>query len=389
MDIHARKFPSLSRQTPRESDWIPSNPFPKLLKWNQNALRMLLKRQDPTCVSRNQRKGFWWNIFSKWQQEGNFRRQKRCVRIPVKPFVNWLTWNPISFFLWFTIGNHLSSKPNKRVSRFVGAIGSPHAPGTLTSATYALAICLRPMLMHGLNLPDVDPKEAAVQAIAQAMMDVLPGLDANDPSKTTNVFRFYAAVFYSVPSLDPQSGTGIVLPLDVELWAEEFLSRLFVLLENLEGPEAHADQSHTTEKFANAGTFLSKDCVFFDWCIEGFLLKLPKALRLRAIKRIASFLLSTPIPRSSQECEKLCGIMTEVEPAAVVSLIVHPLLQSLLEDLPSTSGSMVLQKARKTLFRTWNERRCLDACAYDADLLEIAFVVYVFERYRRHYGAEF
>ena len=184
-----------------------------------------------------------------------------------------------------------------------------------------------------------DPKEAALQAVAQAMMDVLPGLDANDISKTGTVFRFYASILFNVPSLGITPSKGLTLPLDVELWSEEFLSRILVLLENMEGPEARTDQSHTTETTSSTGTFLGKDVVFFEWCIDGFLLKLPASLQLHAIKRIATFLVASPLPRSSQECEKVCSALVAVNREATERHLVRPLIQALVEELPSCTSA--------------------------------------------------
>lgn len=42
---------------------------------------------------------------------------------------------------------------------------------------------------------------AHVQVVAEAMMAVLPGIDANDEGKTAAVFQFYTAVLSSIPTL--------------------------------------------------------------------------------------------------------------------------------------------------------------------------------------------
>lgn len=214
--------------------------------------------------------------------------------------------------------------------RFVGALESLTATGTLAASVHAFALCIRPMLIHGLQLEDgLEPLEAAFQAIGQGMMDLLPGLDANDTLKTSTVFRFFAAVVFSVPVLDAS------LPLDVELWSEEVLSRIFVLMENLEGPEARTDQSHVTEKTSSEGTFLSRDHVFFDSFLELFLIKLKPSLKLHVIKRIAEFLIFSPFSRLSQESSGICAAMVEADSKATIQYLVRPLIQTLIEDLPT------------------------------------------------------
>lgn len=91
------------------------------------------------------------------------------------------------------------------------------------------------------------------------MMDILPGLDANDTTKTGAVLRFYCAVMFTIPTFDVEKAEAsgfLVLPLDEDLWAEELISRLFILMQNLDAPTHRTDQSHRMEKTSSKGTFL-------------------------------------------------------------------------------------------------------------------------------------
>jgi hypothetical protein len=103
-----------------------------------------------------------------------------------------------------------------------------------------------------------------MQVIAEAMMAVLPGIDANDESKTAAVFQFYTAVLASIPQLrgaadeddaDPAGGSADVLmgggggqpgaagvyrlPLYLEDWVEQVMERLLSLLSNLDTGAGH------------------------------------------------------------------------------------------------------------------------------------------------------
>ncbi|GMH44904.1 hypothetical protein BSKO_12861 [Bryopsis sp. KO-2023] len=231
--------------------------------------------------------------------------------------------------------------------RFQDALESMTATLTLPTSIHALGICVRPLLLSGLSADLTSPgywldgEEVAGQAIARAMMDVLPGLDANDTTKTGAVLRFYCAVMYSIPSLDTEiaeKNGWYVLPLDVELWCEELLSRLFVLMENLDAPAHRTDQSHRTEKTSSKGTFLMHDHVFFDSFTDLLLVKLPVSLRVRAIKRMADFMLTSAVPCVVQECGQLCSSAGEVDPESTMQYIVHPLLEKVLEELPAVQG---------------------------------------------------
>lgn len=125
-------------------------------------------------------------------------------------------------------------------------------------------------------------------------MAVLPGLDANDESKTMATFDFYTAVLSNVPSLAPrpdgddgggggmgyggfeggaggsgrQAGGGgkeegaaqLYLPLYAGEWAGDVLSRTLTLLQNLDsGPTGQraADQGRGGARGGEGGgTFL-------------------------------------------------------------------------------------------------------------------------------------
>jgi proteasome activator subunit 4 len=105
-----------------------------------------------------------------------------------------------------------------------------------------------------------------MQVIAEAMMAVLPGIDANDESKTAAVFQFYTAVLASIPQLrgaaddddadaagggsadvlmmegggGQQGAAGVYrLPLYLEDWVEQVMERLLSLLSNLDTGAGH------------------------------------------------------------------------------------------------------------------------------------------------------
>eukprot|EP00803_Ostreobium_quekettii_P004443 evm.model.scf_1622.1 EVM.evm.TU.scf_1622.1 scf_1622:15-10438(-) len=226
--------------------------------------------------------------------------------------------------------------------RFEEAMESLTATHQLSASIHGLGICVRPMLLAGLHLDGgFDAREAATESIAAAMMEVLPGLDANDQTKTGAVLRFYAAVMFSIPSLEPLSGPAagrLVLPLDVELWAEEVLSRIFALLENMEAPEHRTDQSHTAAKAAVKPTFLMHEYAFFEAFVDQLLLKLPDDLRRHVVKRISGFLLTSCLPSVIKEAGNMCCSASEIDPEATIQFLVKPLIEKILEELPPVSG---------------------------------------------------
>lgn len=62
------------------------------------------------------------------------------------------------------------------VDRFQAALTAVVATHQLPAAINTLAMCVRPMLLSGWG----HPEETAPQVVAEAMMAVLPGIDAND-----------------------------------------------------------------------------------------------------------------------------------------------------------------------------------------------------------------
>jgi hypothetical protein len=89
-----------------------------------------------------------------------------------------------------------------------GALEMVTATHQLVSSIYALGLCARPLLLAGLP-PDPalgqegpPSREAAAQALATAMMQMLPAIDVNDSAKTLVAIRFYMAVLSSVASLE-------------------------------------------------------------------------------------------------------------------------------------------------------------------------------------------
>lgn len=54
------------------------------------------------------------------------------------------------------------------------------------------------MVWHSVSLTTPVLQEAGAQAVANAMVATLPGIDANDPRKTLACFRLYCVVLSSV-----------------------------------------------------------------------------------------------------------------------------------------------------------------------------------------------
>ncbi|KAG2431096.1 hypothetical protein HXX76_009627 [Chlamydomonas incerta] len=108
------------------------------------------------------------------------------------------------------------------LERFRAAVATETATHQLVAATATLALCARPLLLAGYAQPPAAPhptggegggegggelaagedeRETAAQLLSEALMAVIPGLDANDEPKTGAVLQLYVAVMSALPRL--------------------------------------------------------------------------------------------------------------------------------------------------------------------------------------------
>lgn len=87
----------------------------------------------------------------------------------------------------------------------------------------------------------MNPHELACQEIAGAMMQLLPGLDANDQPKTERTICFYLTVFsncVAFTGLDlPREGDEAVIefPMYISDFVTQLLEHLFGVIDALKG----------------------------------------------------------------------------------------------------------------------------------------------------------
>mmetsp|Transcript_1445 Transcript_1445/g.4175 ORF Transcript_1445/g.4175 Transcript_1445/m.4175 type:complete len:1599 (-) Transcript_1445:123-4919(-) len=225
---------------------------------------------------------------------------------------------------------------------FQKALESVTSTHLLVSAIHTLALCVRPLLSAPssavLNedsssggLPTT-LDESAKQLVAEGMMATLPGIDANDPSKTLACFRFYCNVF----SNGPEGGQdGLVLPY-MEEWLDEFLTRVFTMLSNLDssggGSQSYAAGSAGTA--GGDGTFLLEGTSMFRPLMDLLFSHLPKDLQSMSVRRVAQFVTCTTLPDLVNEAMILCNAAVRGCPELTSAEILSPILTATLEELP-------------------------------------------------------
>eukprot|EP00983_Pelagomonas_calceolata_P115696 1160224-Pelagomonas_calceolata.AAC.14 len=85
------------------------------------------------------------------------------------------------------------------ITRFRTAVESQTATHQLAATITCFSKCIRPILLSGWGM-DSDG-ESGVQLLAEALMVLLPGIDANDEQKTMAVMQLYTTALSSLPML--------------------------------------------------------------------------------------------------------------------------------------------------------------------------------------------
>ncbi|KAF6261252.1 hypothetical protein COO60DRAFT_1625449, partial [Scenedesmus sp. NREL 46B-D3] len=213
------------------------------------------------------------------------------------------------------------------LGRFQSALATATAMHQLPASISALALCVRPLLLAGWRTTE----ESTQQVIAEAMMAVLPGIDANDEAKTAAVFQFYTAVLSSIPALhgaaeeedagpvygsaeggcsmegvefgtaggaasggngNGSNGTGAAvyrLPLYLDDWVDQVMERLFTLLGNLDtGPSHRGTDQQAKPELVLQSTHLGKDTMYHSF-FQHLLLRLPSRLADHVVGLLGQF----------------------------------------------------------------------------------------------------
>ncbi|BDA49513.1 probable proteasome activator complex subunit 4 [Coccomyxa sp. Obi] len=213
--------------------------------------------------------------------------------------------------------------------RFQLAIESVTATHQLEAAVMTLSKCVRPLLLTGSLTPlhkDIGIEQlSSGEVLADAMMALLPGLDANDERKTCAVFRFYTTVLSSIPALKAdQPG----LPLPTEAWLEELLSLIFRMLCNLESPEARSDHS------GQNSSFLLDSKSMYRPMVDLLFARLSPELHTFAIRKVGRFLATTSLPSMTAEASVLAQAAAASDATAAAQHILEPLLAQIDAELP-------------------------------------------------------
>ncbi|KAF8058035.1 proteasome activator subunit 4 [Scenedesmus sp. PABB004] len=268
------------------------------------------------------------------------------------------------------------------LGRFQAALATTTAMHQLPTAITSLALCVRPLLLAGWQTAD----ESTAQLVAEAMMAVLPGIDANDEAKTAGVFQFYTAVLGSLPALrglaeedddgggpagmdfegggggagGGRSGSGANgnggiayrLPLYLDDWVEQVMERLFTLLGNLDtGPSHRGTDQQAKPELLLQSTHLGKDTMYHSF-LQHLLLRLPPRLADHVVALLGQFATGTALPTVALEASSMYRSASAARPAASVECVVKPLLAKIRAELPEPGTRSLSRSTEDSL--TWH-----------------------------------
>ncbi|KAG0602531.1 hypothetical protein M758_10G020700 [Ceratodon purpureus] len=230
------------------------------------------------------------------------------------------------------------------VSTFDTALDSITATHQLETALETLAFAARPILLAstrdsrnaGMSPETWESLSKCKRTIVDAMFSTLLGLDANDPPKTLATLELYCSVLSSVGVVGAKEDGGSgALPIDWSKWLDNFLSRLFILLVNLE-------PSTTTGDTEADDAFLTVCGSQYNSLVDILFCRTTPPLYEQALKTVSKFVRSTVLPGAANEIGSLCRAAVYANPEMSVEVLLVPLMHSIVSSLaesPSTGFS--------------------------------------------------
>nr|XP_009762109.1 PREDICTED: proteasome activator subunit 4 isoform X1 [Nicotiana sylvestris] len=223
-------------------------------------------------------------------------------------------------------------------SRFRMALETMTATHQLKSAVTSVAYAGRSLLLtmsaSSMALDDVDRSDSLVDLMMISLSNALLGMDANDPPKTLATMQLIGSLFSNMAILKETMDQSSLMPgFHFSEWLDEFLYRLFSLLQNLEANSVVNEGLHSP---ATSGTFLVEDGPFYFCMLEILLGRLSESLYKKALKKISKFVTTNILPGAIAEVGLLCCACVHSNPDEAVSQLIKPLLESVISSLKGT-----------------------------------------------------
>ncbi|KAJ8754928.1 hypothetical protein K2173_015440 [Erythroxylum novogranatense] len=226
-------------------------------------------------------------------------------------------------------------------SRFRLALETMTATHQLKTAVTSVAYAGRSLFLTSLSTSakevDVDGVRVDfIELLTISLSNALLGMDANDPPKTLATMQLIGSIFSNIATLDDNMDESSLQMIRFSEWLDEFLCRLFSLLQHLEPSSVLNEGLHSS---ATSGTFLVEDGPYYYCMLEILLGRLSKSLYNQALKKISKFVRTNILPGAIAEVGQLCCACVHTNPEEAVGSLVEPILSFAISSLKGTPGT--------------------------------------------------
>lgn len=233
------------------------------------------------------------------------------------------------------------------------ALETTTATHQLKNAVTSVAFSGRALLLcsfYSSRSDDSSVVNSFSDVIVASLSNALLGMDANDPPKTIATMQLIGSIFSNLATVGVSDDVPAFLQSStLSNWLDEFFSRLFSVLQNLESTSP-VNEGYQTSFMS--GTFLVEDSPYYFCMLEILLGKLSKPLFNQSLKRIAKFVNANILPGATSEVGLLCCACVHSCPEEASVYLVKPILLTIMssfEGTPTTSyvGRVVPDKTSK------------------------------------------
>ncbi|KAI3456750.1 hypothetical protein Pfo_013413 [Paulownia fortunei] len=265
-------------------------------------------------------------------------------------------------------------------SRFHMALETMTATHQLKSAVTSIAFAGRSLFFTSLSaLPmdstSVSGSDSYADLLMISLSNALLGMDANDPPKTLATMQLIGSLFSSMSTVDDNINEGSLIPsFRFSEWLDEFLCRLFSLLQHLEPSSVLNEGIYSP---ATSGTFLVEDGPYYFCMLEILLGRLSDSLYKQALKKISKFVTTNILPGAIAEVGLLCCACVHSNPQEAVVQLIKPILESVISSLKATPTTGFGSRATSNASSSRKEKSTLSpaletAIEYHVKVLSVA-----------------
>lgn len=231
---------------------------------------------------------------------------------------------------------------------FQRALETTTATHQLKNAVTSVAFSGRALLLCSLCSSQNDDSsvvDSFSDLVVASLSNALLGMDANDPPKTIATMQLIGSIFSNLAAVSDDVPI-LLQSTTLSNWLDEFFSRLFSVLHNL---ESSSPINEGYQSSFMSGTFLV-DSPYYFCMLEILLGKLSKPLFNQSLKRIAKFVNANILPGATSEVGLLCCACVHSYPEEASVYLVKPILETIMssfEGTPTTGyvGRVVADKA--------------------------------------------